>query len=174
MLQDRDPQVVANCVIALEEVWCSCRGSHFRASDICPLFADLGGRRRAAADKGDCLHTLEPAQGQGAQPSRPQPGNSTFSFSFPHTQDFTDWNQCAIMSVLVRYAPSDEDEVFDILNLLDERLKHSNTGVVLVSAVGDASVDQLTSRWFFYSSSGRLPPVPASDPRHARHARRHL
>ena len=36
------------------------------------------------------------------------------------------------MSVLVRYAPSDEDEVFDILNLLDERLKHSNSGVVLV------------------------------------------
>lgn len=47
-------------------------------------------------------------------------------------QDFSDWNQCVVMSVLVRYSPSDEDEVFDILNLLDERLKHSNSGVVLV------------------------------------------
>lgn len=45
------------------------------------------------------------------------------------------------MSVLVRYVPSSEDEVFDILNLLDERLKHSNTGVVLVRSPDDGKTE---------------------------------
>lgn len=46
------------------------------------------------------------------------------------------------MSVLVRYVPSSEDEVFDILNLLDERLKHSNTGVVLVRSPDDTKTEK--------------------------------
>jgi vesicle coat complex subunit len=30
-------------------------------------------------------------------------------------KDFTEWNQSAVMSVLLRYSPSDPDEAFDIL-----------------------------------------------------------
>lgn len=29
--------------------------------------------------------------------------------------DFTEWNQCAVMNVLLRYSTKDEDEIFDIL-----------------------------------------------------------
>ena len=33
----------------------------------------------------------------------------------------------------MRYIPVNDDEVFDILNILDTRLKHSNSGVVLAA-----------------------------------------
>ena len=33
-----------------------------------------------------------------------------------------------------RYVPSNEDEVFDILNVLDDRLKDANSGVVMAAA----------------------------------------
>ena len=38
------------------------------------------------------------------------------------------------MAILVRYIPVDEDDVFDILNVLDDRLKHANSAVVLAAA----------------------------------------
>lgn len=47
---------------------------------------------------------------------------------------FNEWCQCIVMNILVRYVPSDEDEIFDILNILELRLKHANSGVVLAAA----------------------------------------
>eukprot|EP00051_Salpingoeca_urceolata_P034243 m.24156 g.24156 ORF g.24156 m.24156 type:complete len:752 (-) comp7406_c0_seq1:68-2323(-) len=54
--------------------------------------------------------------------------------AFNRLKHFSDWSQCAIMSILERYVPDNEDEIFDILNILDERLKHSNSGVVMAAA----------------------------------------
>ena len=88
MLHDKDPQVrpslsrsittcyplsqvVANAVIALEEVL-SARGGIMLTQDI--------------------AYTL-----------------------LNRLKDFTEWNQSAVMSVLLRYTPSDADEAFDIL-----------------------------------------------------------
>jgi hypothetical protein len=34
---------------------------------------------------------------------------------FNRLREFPDWSQCAVMSVLARYVPSNEDEIFDIL-----------------------------------------------------------
>ena len=31
----------------------------------------------------------------------------------------------------MRYSPSDEEEMFDMLNVLDDRLSHANCGVVM-------------------------------------------
>eukprot|EP01147_Barroeca_monosierra_P004316 gene4316-6624_t len=89
MLSDRDSQVVADTVIALEEI---------------------------LASQGGIILTKEVAY-----------------MLLNRLADFTEWNQCAVMNVLLRYTPQDEEEIFDILNILDDRLKHTNTGVVLVS-----------------------------------------
>lgn len=90
MLQDRDAQVVANCVIALEEI---------------------------LAAEGGLLLTKE-----------------VVVRLMNRLTEFTEWNQCVIMGVVARYQTADEDECFDMLNILDDRLKHSNTGVVLAAA----------------------------------------
>eukprot|EP00053_Salpingoeca_punica_P012973 m.116554 g.116554 ORF g.116554 m.116554 type:complete len:782 (+) comp16080_c1_seq1:112-2457(+) len=49
-------------------------------------------------------------------------------------REYNEWAQSHIMSVLARYEPADENEVFDIMNILEERLKHANSGVVLGAA----------------------------------------
>jgi AP-4 complex subunit beta-1 len=46
-------------------------------------------------------------------------------------RDFNEWGQCQILDLLTRYSPSNEEEVFDMLNVLDDRLRHANLGVVL-------------------------------------------
>eukprot|EP00040_Diaphanoeca_grandis_P001303 m.18080 g.18080 ORF g.18080 m.18080 type:complete len:808 (+) comp11828_c0_seq1:105-2528(+) len=90
MLKDPDHLVVANCVIALEEI---------------------------LANEGGIVLTREIAH-------RLLTG----------LHDFNEWCQSVIMGILVRYVPTDEDEVFDILNILESRLRHSNSGVILAAA----------------------------------------
>eukprot|EP00906_Rhabdomonas_costata_P033713 RCo047490 len=49
-------------------------------------------------------------------------------------REFTDWQQFLVMQLLLRYTPEAESEVFDIMNLLEERLKGSNSAVILAVA----------------------------------------
>lgn len=44
---------------------------------------------------------------------------------------FSGWGQSMVMELLLRYKPCDADELFDILNLLDDRLNHPNSAVVM-------------------------------------------
>jgi AP-4 complex subunit beta-1 len=46
-------------------------------------------------------------------------------------REFSEWGQCAVLDLISRYSPSSDDEMFDIMNLLEDRLKHANVGVVL-------------------------------------------
>ena len=46
-------------------------------------------------------------------------------------RDFNEWSQCVVLELLSRYKPSDQSETFNIMNLLEERLRHSNSAVVL-------------------------------------------
>ncbi len=90
MLQDRDAGVVANSVIALEEILAS-SGGLLVTKDIAYLLLN-------------------------------------------RIKEFSEWHQCSMLSLLTRYAPATDDETFDILNILDERLKNTNSGVVLSAA----------------------------------------
>ena len=85
MLSDRDPLVVANCVAALEEV-CMWKTNYTSSQE--QILAVEGG---IVLSK-EIAHTL-----------------------FNRLKEFPDWSQCVIMGVLVRYVPSNQDEVFDIL-----------------------------------------------------------
>lgn len=46
-------------------------------------------------------------------------------------RSFSGWGQSQVMEMLLRYQPQDTEEVFDILNLLDDRLKQPNSAVVM-------------------------------------------
>eukprot|EP00922_Rhytidocystis_sp_ex-Travisia-forbesii_P021830 GHVS01031970.1.p1 GENE.GHVS01031970.1~~GHVS01031970.1.p1 ORF type:complete len:712 (-),score=108.02 GHVS01031970.1:52-2187(-) len=46
-------------------------------------------------------------------------------------KQFNEWGQCAILNLICSYIPSGEAEMFDIMNILEERLKHSSSAVVL-------------------------------------------
>jgi hypothetical protein len=38
-----------------------------------------------------------------------------------------------VLEVAAQYRPSDEQEVYDIMNVLDDRLSHSNSAVVMAT-----------------------------------------
>ncbi|CEM20466.1 unnamed protein product [Vitrella brassicaformis CCMP3155] len=44
---------------------------------------------------------------------------------------FSEWGQSIILNLLTHYPPADDNERFDIMNILEERLKHASAAVVL-------------------------------------------
>lgn len=90
MIRDRDPQVVSNCLVALNEI-----------------MADEGG---IAINQQIVMHLLS------------------------RISDFNEWGQCNILQIAARYKPVNEDEVFNIMNTLEQCLRVSNSAVVLGTA----------------------------------------
>ena len=87
MLRDREPQVVVNCIAALNEILAEEGGIAINQ----PMIHYLLGRMR----------------------------------------EFSDWGQCAVLELVAKYTPVNEDEMFGIMNLLDGSLKVANSSVVL-------------------------------------------
>ncbi|XP_024520729.1 beta-adaptin-like protein A isoform X1 [Selaginella moellendorffii] len=48
-------------------------------------------------------------------------------------KDFSEWAQCLVLDMVSKYIPVDPNETFDIMNLLEDRLQHSNSAVVLAT-----------------------------------------
>ncbi|RLN80183.1 hypothetical protein BBJ28_00020018 [Nothophytophthora sp. Chile5] len=90
MIRDRDPQVVSNCLVALNEI-----------------MADEGG---IAINQPIVLHLLS------------------------RISDFNEWGQCNILQIVARYKPTGPDEVFTIMNTLEQCLRVSNSAVVMATA----------------------------------------
>ncbi|KAH9607352.1 hypothetical protein KSS87_009477 [Heliosperma pusillum] len=54
-------------------------------------------------------------------------------FFLNRIRDFSEWAQCLVLELVAKYVPSDNSEVFDIMNLLEDRLQHANGAVVLAT-----------------------------------------
>nr|CCA20281.1 AP1 complex subunit beta putative [Albugo laibachii Nc14] len=87
MIRDRDPQVVSNCLVALNEI-----------------MADEGGM---AINEQIVMHLLS------------------------RITDFNEWGQCNILHIVARYKPINDEQVFAIMNTLEQCLRVSNSAVVL-------------------------------------------
>ena len=48
-------------------------------------------------------------------------------------KEFSDCVQCLVLELAVKYVPSDYNEIFDIMNLLEDRLQHANDVIVLAT-----------------------------------------
>ena len=46
-------------------------------------------------------------------------------------KDFNEWGQSIILDLTSKYNPSTQEEMFDIMNLLEDRFKHASSSVVL-------------------------------------------
>lgn len=99
LLNDRDTQVVANCLSALQEIWSSEASSSEEAS------RELDGLL-----------------------SKP-----LIYYLLNRIREFSEWAQCLVLELVGKYVPSDSNEIFDIMNLLEDRLQHANGAVVLAT-----------------------------------------
>jgi len=89
MIRDREPQVVVNCLSALNEI-----------------LAEEGG---VAVNQALIVYLLN------------------------RIRDFNEWGQCSVLGLCAKYSPADEEEMFNIMNLLDGCLKVAHSGVVLAT-----------------------------------------
>ena len=48
-------------------------------------------------------------------------------------KEFNEWGQVSVLGICSQYKPKTEQEMFDIMNLLDERLKQSCISIVLAT-----------------------------------------
>ncbi|KAL5558803.1 hypothetical protein UlMin_035014 [Ulmus minor] len=48
-------------------------------------------------------------------------------------REFNEWAQCYVLELVSKYVPSDSNEIFDIMDLLEDRLQHANGAVVLAT-----------------------------------------
>lgn len=48
-------------------------------------------------------------------------------------KEFTEWAQCLVLELVSKYVPADTNEIFDMMNLLEDRLQHANGAVVLAT-----------------------------------------
>eukprot|EP00252_Welwitschia_mirabilis_P020113 TRINITY_DN4851_c0_g1_i1.p1 TRINITY_DN4851_c0_g1~~TRINITY_DN4851_c0_g1_i1.p1 ORF type:complete len:844 (-),score=200.12 TRINITY_DN4851_c0_g1_i1:295-2826(-) len=48
-------------------------------------------------------------------------------------KEFSEWAQCLILDLVSKYIPAESNEIFDIMNLLEDRLQHANSAVVLAT-----------------------------------------
>ena len=48
-------------------------------------------------------------------------------------KEFNEWAQCLVLELITKYVLSDSSEIFDIMNLLEDRLQHANGAVVLAT-----------------------------------------
>lgn len=46
-------------------------------------------------------------------------------------KDFNEWGQSTILDLVAKFEPDNEDLKFDIMNLLEDRLKHASSSVLL-------------------------------------------
>ena len=56
---------------------------------------------------------------------------SILYFLLNRLRDVAEWQQILILDLVLKYTPQNEDEMFDIMNLLEERLRGSNSAVII-------------------------------------------
>eukprot|EP01083_Nonionella_stella_P022282 61615_1 len=48
-------------------------------------------------------------------------------------KEFNEWGQCIVLEVISKFKTAEQQEIFRIMNILNDRLKHSNSAVVLAT-----------------------------------------
>ena len=48
-------------------------------------------------------------------------------------REFNEWGQCTVLALVAKYTPQNQDEMFAVMTILDDRLQHSNSAVVLAT-----------------------------------------
>ncbi len=89
MIADKDPQVIVNAVVVLEEVLRSEGGIAINEELMLHLY--------------NSLHLLP------------------------------EWGQCYILQIALKYKVQNEEEMFAVMNLLEDRLHHANSAVVMAA-----------------------------------------
>ena len=76
----------------------------------------------------NCVHVLKDIKGRDFYPTK-----QVVYALLNRLKNFNEWAQCFVLELILKYTPESEDEVFDIMNVLEDRLQHTNAAVVLAA-----------------------------------------
>jgi len=76
----------------------------------------------------NCLAVLRELRGLASLALKPTVYNL-----LNRVRSFSEWGQCLVLELVAAYKPHSADEMFDIMNLLEDRLRHNNSAVVLAT-----------------------------------------
>jgi len=107
MLKDKDTQVITNVIHTLNEILATEGPAEGTNGTMSGGGGGAGGGGGMAINHAIMLHLLN------------------------RIKEFNEWGQCLVLELAAKYTPKDENAIFDIMNLLEDRLKHSNSAVVL-------------------------------------------
>ena len=118
-------QVVANCLHSLQEIWTlEAANSEAAAREIETLYS-----------KPVVFYLLNKWVSTFLwcfSGNNPNVNLLDFLYVFTHRiKEFSEWAQCLVLELASKFLPSDNNEIFDIMNLLEDRLQHANGAVVL-------------------------------------------
>uniref|UniRef100_R7W430 AP-2 complex subunit beta n=1 Tax=Aegilops tauschii TaxID=37682 RepID=R7W430_AEGTA len=99
-----------------------------------------GGGERWGEVVANCLHslleiwTLEAANSEAAgREIETLYSKPVVFYLLNKIKEFSEWAQCHVLELASKFIPSDNNEIFDIMNLLEDRLQHANGAVVLAT-----------------------------------------
>lgn len=109
-------------------------------ADFPPLLKNLMLNDQDAQVVANCLSALQEIWGMEASSSEEAARDRESLISKPiiyyllnRIKEFSEWAQCTILELVSKYVPPDTNEIFDIMNLLEDRLQHANGAVVLAT-----------------------------------------
>ncbi|XP_071692522.1 beta-adaptin-like protein A [Rutidosis leptorrhynchoides] len=109
-------------------------------ADFPPLLKHLMLNDPDAQVVANCLSALQEIWGLEASSSEAAAREREALISKPiiyyllnRIKEFSEWAQCTVLDLVSKYAPPDSNEIFDIMNLLEDRLQHANGAVVLAT-----------------------------------------
>ncbi|XP_072034010.1 AP-4 complex subunit beta-1-like [Amphiura filiformis] len=109
-IHQMNPQFIANHGL-IDQLY-----DMLRDSDVIVVTNCLGALEELLADKGGVVINQRLAH-----------------FLVNRLTNLTEWGQCFVLQTLLKYTPDNEDEVFDIMNVIDLYVKHTNSGVSMAA-----------------------------------------
>ncbi|XP_073275708.1 beta-adaptin-like protein A [Primulina huaijiensis] len=109
-------------------------------ADLPALLKHLMLKDKDAQVVANCLNSLQEIWGLEASTSEEAAREREALLSKPvvyyflnRIKEFSEWAQCIVLELVAKYVPTDSEEIFDIMNLLEDRLQHANGAVVLAT-----------------------------------------
>jgi AP-4 complex subunit beta-1 len=125
-LNDPSPYVRANAVTGVAKLFRTCPES-VKGSDLVDILYNMLKDKDSMVIT-DVINALnEVLATEGGMVFNTQ----IVTYLLNRLRDFHEWGQCTVLDLVAKYTPSSDKEMFDIMNLLEDRLKHSNSAVVM-------------------------------------------
>lgn len=125
-LNDPSPYVRANAVTGVAKLFRTCPES-VKGSDLVDILYNILKDKDSMVitDAINALNEILAAEGGMVF------NTQIVTYLLNRLREFNEWGQCTVLDLVAKYTPQNDTEMYNIMNMLEDRLKHSNSAVVM-------------------------------------------